>query len=49
MRMHLFTAFGAIKIGMRILEDEQVLTDNIVAQGGVFKHPLLLKSCYLQP
>lgn len=41
MRMHLFTAFGAIKIGMRILADEQVLTDNIVAQGGVFKTPIV--------
>jgi len=41
MRFHLFTAFGAIKIGMRILEDEQVLTDNIVAQGGVFKTPIV--------
>ncbi|MBZ5986609.1 xylulokinase [Leuconostoc gelidum] len=41
MRLHLFTAFGAIKIGMRILEDEQVLTDNIVAQGGVFKTPIV--------
>lgn len=41
MRMHLFTAFGAIKIGMRILEDEDVLTDNIVAQGGVFKTPIV--------
>lgn len=41
MRMHLFTAFGAIKIGMRLLEDEHVLTDNIMAQGGVFKTPIV--------
>ncbi|CAM3078837.1 xylulokinase [Leuconostoc rapi] len=41
MRFHLFTAFGAIKIGMRILSDEAVLTDNIVAQGGVFKTPIV--------
>ncbi|ADG40192.1 MULTISPECIES: xylulokinase [Leuconostoc] len=41
MRLHLFTAFGAIKIGMRILVDENVLTDNIVAQGGVFKTPIV--------
>lgn len=41
MRFHFFTAFGAIKIGMRILSDEKVLTDNIVAQGGVFKTPIV--------
>ncbi|MGX4593117.1 xylulokinase [Leuconostoc sp. JNUCC 76] len=41
MRFHLFTAFGAVKIGMRILADEDVLTDNIVAQGGVFKTPVV--------
>ncbi|MGX7042391.1 xylulokinase [Leuconostoc holzapfelii] len=41
MRFNIFGAFGAIKIGMRILADEQVLTDNIVAQGGVFKTPVV--------
>lgn len=41
MRFHFFTSFGAIKIGMRILSDEKVLTDNIVAQGGVFKTPVV--------
>ncbi|MGR8826189.1 FGGY-family carbohydrate kinase [Leuconostoc citreum] len=41
MRLHIFSAFGAIKIGMRILADENVLTDNIVAQGGVFKTPIV--------
>lgn len=41
MRLNIFSAFGAIKIGMRILADEHVLTDNIVAQGGVFKTPVV--------
>lgn len=41
MRLHIFSAFGAIKIGMRLLADEDVLTDNIVAQGGVFKTPVV--------
>lgn len=41
MRAHLFTAFGALKIGMRILEDEKVLTKNMIAQGGLFKTPIV--------
>lgn len=41
MRAHLFTAFGALKIGMRILEDENVLTKSMIAQGGLFKTPVV--------
>lgn len=41
MRLNLYTAFGALKIGMRILEDENVLTQHIVAQGGLFKTPMV--------
>lgn len=38
MRVHLFTAFGAMKIGMDILtKEEQIKVDKIVGHGGVFK------------
>src|SRR5699024_8789276 len=39
MRMHLFSAFGAMKIGMDILVSEQVEIDSIVGHGGIFKTP----------
>ncbi len=42
MRTHLFTAFGALKIGMDILtEHEQVAIDSILAHGGLFKTPVV--------
>ncbi|MDQ6418498.1 FGGY-family carbohydrate kinase [Paenibacillus sp. LHD-117] len=42
MRTHLFTAFGALKIGMDILtENENVAIDSILAHGGLFKTPVV--------
>lgn len=42
MRTHLFTAFGALKIGMDILtENERVGIDSILAHGGLFKTPVV--------
>ncbi len=42
MRVHLFTAFGALKLGMDILtENEQVAIDSILAHGGLFKTPVV--------
>lgn len=42
MRTHLFTAFGALKLGMDILtENEQVAIDSILAHGGLFKTPVV--------
>ncbi|WVQ01274.1 FGGY-family carbohydrate kinase [Priestia filamentosa] len=42
MRTHLFTAFGALKIGMDILKDkENVAIDSILAHGGLFKTPVV--------
>ncbi|MED3788565.1 FGGY-family carbohydrate kinase [Peribacillus frigoritolerans] len=42
MRTHLFTAFGALKIGMGILtKEENVAIDRILAHGGLFKTPLV--------
>ncbi|MGC6769355.1 xylulokinase [Enterococcus sp. LJL51] len=38
MRVHLFTAFGALNIGMKILvEEEQVQIDKVLGHGGIFK------------
>lgn len=38
MRVHLFTALGALKVGMDILfKEEQVQTDKILGHGGLFK------------
>ena len=39
MRVQLFTAFGGIKIGMNILEKEDVSIDKILGHGGFFKTP----------
>ena len=39
MRMHLYSAFGAMKIGMKILEAEDVAIERIVGHGGIFKTP----------
>lgn len=42
MRVHLFTAFGALKIGMDILtKKEDVAIDSILAHGGLFKTPVV--------
>ncbi|MFB5676824.1 xylulokinase [Paenibacillus terreus] len=42
MRTHLFTAFGALNIGMDILtKEENVAIDNILAHGGLFKTPVV--------
>lgn len=41
-RTHLFTAFGALKIGMDILsKKENVAIDGILAHGGLFKTPVV--------
>lgn len=42
MRTHLFTAFGALKLGMDILtQNEHVAIDSILAHGGLFKTPVV--------
>lgn len=42
MRTHLFSAFGALKIGMDILTtEEKVAIDGILAHGGLFKTPVV--------
>lgn len=42
MRTHLFSAFGALKLGMDILtENENVAIDSILAHGGLFKTPVV--------
>ncbi|CAM3384496.1 MULTISPECIES: xylulokinase [Saccharibacillus] len=42
MRTHLFTAFGALKLGMDILtENEQVAIDSLLGHGGLFKTPVV--------
>ncbi|MBQ0066265.1 MAG: ATPase [Firmicutes bacterium] len=37
MRTHLYTAFGALATGMKILNNEQVVLENIYGHGGIFK------------
>lgn len=38
MRVHLFTALGALKVGMDLLfKEEKVETDKILGHGGLFK------------
>ncbi len=44
MRVQLFTAFGGIKIGMNILEKEDVAIDKILGHGGFFKTPIIGQS-----
>lgn len=42
MRTHLFSAFGAMKIGMdRLKENEHVVIDRLLGHGGLFKTPLV--------
>ena len=44
MRTHLFTAFGALNLGMDILtEKENVAIDRILAHGGLFKTPVVVQ------
>ena len=44
MRVQLFTAFGGIKLGMNILEREDVAIDKILGHGGFFKTPVIGQS-----
>lgn len=37
MRVHLFTALGAIKVGMDLLKEEDVAIDSVLGHGGLFK------------
>ncbi|MFV0560835.1 MAG: xylulokinase [Enterococcus sp.] len=39
MRVHLASAFGAMRIGMDILKEENVKIDQLVGHGGIFKTP----------
>jgi len=42
MRVHLFTAFAALRLGMNILtQQEQLTIEHIMAHGGLFKTPLV--------
>lgn len=44
MRTHLFSAFGAMKIGMdRLKEHEQVVIDRLLGHGGYLKPRSLVK------
>ncbi len=45
MRAHLFTALGALKIGMDILlKEEEVKLDKLLGHGGLFKTPIVGQS-----
>ncbi len=44
MRVQTFTAFGGIKIGMEILDKENVAIDKILGHGGFFKTPVIGQS-----
>ena len=37
MRTHLFSTFGALRVGMDVLADEGVRIDSMFAHGGIFK------------
>ncbi|WP_438857271.1 xylulokinase [Enterococcus sp. AZ007] len=39
MRLHLSSAFGAMRIGMEILKKENIQIDKLVGHGGIFKTP----------
>jgi sugar (pentulose or hexulose) kinase len=42
MRMHLFTAFAALRIGIDILtQKEHMIIDGILGHGGLFKTPIV--------
>ena len=44
MRLHIFSAFAALKIGMNILNQEQVQIDRVVGHGGIFKTPVVAQT-----
>ncbi len=44
MRVQLFTCFGALKTGLKILDDEAVSVDKILGHGGFFKTPVIGQS-----
>ncbi len=44
MRVQLFTCFGALKTGLKILDNEQVNVDKILGHGGFFKTPVIGQS-----
>ncbi len=44
MRVQLFTCFGALKTGLKILDEEQVNVDKILGHGGFFKTPVIGQS-----
>lgn len=39
MRVHLASAFGAMRMGLDILEQEEIQMDKLVGHGGIFKTP----------
>lgn len=39
MRLHLSSAFGAMRLGMEILKKEKIQIDKLVGHGGIFKTP----------
>jgi sugar (pentulose or hexulose) kinase len=41
MRLHLSSAFGAMRIGMEILKKENIKIDKLVEHGGIFKTPVV--------
>lgn len=41
MRLHLSSAFGAMRIGMEILKKENIKIDKLVGHGGIFKTPVV--------
>ncbi|MDG5473180.1 FGGY-family carbohydrate kinase [Jeotgalibacillus sp. ET6] len=44
MRVHLFTAFGALKLGVDIMtKEENVSIDHLVGHGGLFKTPVVVQ------
>lgn len=44
MRVQLFTCFGALKTGLKILDEENVQVDKILGHGGFFKTPVIGQS-----
>ena len=41
MRVHLASAFGAMRIGMEILKKEKITINKLVGHGGIFKTPVV--------
>ena len=44
MRLHLSSAFGAMRMGMEILKKENIKIDKLVGHGGIFKTPVASQS-----